>query len=168
MVKSDHSEAEDGGDMSPLEMSSDSMETITKKRPRPIDFENQDEQDLPAKKRQSSFSEKSDILKQDNAEVITDKNGTDKYNMKKEKYTENLDEKSLSDSNIDNENERKQEDNLLKQKNEYESPLDKDNSIMDESSIEKKVKEKIEENKVIIHNLINLKLIKVLCFDEKK
>lgn len=149
MVKSDHSEAEEEEEMSPLQLS-DSAEEMTKKRFWQEVSKDQDEQELPAKKRRNSFSEK---LEQDNAEVISNKNGTDKYNLKEENYTvsleksQNLDEKPLHDSNVNNPTGEKLE---VFVKEEIES---KNSSENRDPIIDKIKKEKTEDSEVTQYNL---------------
>lgn len=149
MVDSDHSEVEEEN-MDKLELSTDSMKVTTNKRLH-IDSD-QEEQVEPAKKRRLFSSKESETLEKKSTEFISDKNGIDKNNVKEEKTTisENgseLNEKSLSDSNIKKTNEEEQEN--IKTKNEKESPVkDENNATADESPA--KIKEDETENEVTI------------------
>lgn len=132
MAESDHEE----GDMEKLELSSDSqMDIITKKRPRVEDSEDE-ARNSPVKKQRNSSDEQSEILKEDNAETILDKNGTDEHDTKEENQDileseQNALEKFLSKSNMD---EKEEQDIKIKQKSGDESLSEKDSSMdMDES-----------------------------------
>lgn len=153
MIESDHSETEEG-DMERLQLSSDSIDIDTSsKRKRLRADDSEDETNLPAKKRQSSFSERSKILKNDNVETILDQNNTDGCNIKEEstlcpKNEQNVQKLSLSESNVDEECEKKQ-DSVLKQENGNKSPLDENNIAMNKNPVETDVKKKIFESQVI-------------------
>lgn len=152
MVNSDHSETEEG-DMDRLQLSSDSIDAISsKKRLRVEDSE--DETDLPAKKRQSSFSEWSKMLENDNAK-ISDKNNIDERDVKEERRTfsglspkneENVQEESLSESDVDKKN-KDLRDGRLKEENKSKSAQDENSITLTKSP--DKTEEEIAENMVI-------------------
>lgn len=136
MADSDHEE----GDMDKLELSSDSDIIMTKKRPREEDSAEDEANNLSTKKQRNSFDEQTEILKKDNTEIISDKNGTNEYNVKGEKHTihseseQIIQEKSLSASIMHKEeNKEKQNIKLIKQENGNEILLNKDCSIIDEN-----------------------------------
>lgn len=157
MMKANHSDAEEEEDMATLELSSDSTEIATNKRARVSDSEDEDKQDMPVKKQRNSCGNKSEISQKNNTEVILNENGIDEHKVKEDNCAVlsenglNLDEKDLSNSNTNKENDEKQETESTKQKNENESLSEnKDDSIMDESSVEVKTEEENTENKVRI------------------
>ncbi|XP_029659132.1 HIRA-interacting protein 3-like [Formica exsecta] len=137
MADSDHEEA----DMDKLELSSDFADIImTKKRPREEDSAEDESNNLSTKKQRNFFDEQTEISKEDNTETISDKNGTDEYNVKEEKHTiyseseQNVQEKFLSELNMHKEeNKEKQDIKLIKQENGNEILLNKDCSITDEN-----------------------------------
>ncbi|KMQ88266.1 hira-interacting protein 3, partial [Lasius niger] len=121
------------GDMDKLELSSDSTDIIiTKKRPRMEDSEDEANNSSTKKQRNSSNDEQSEILKKDNAEAVSGKNGTNEYDVKEEKHTiyseseQNVHEKFLSEPNMDKEDKEKQDNKPIKQENGNENLLDKD------------------------------------------
>lgn len=143
------------GDMDKLELSSDSTDIIiTKKRPRMEDSEDEANNSSTKKQRNSSNDEQSEILKKDNAEAVSGKNDTNEYDVKEEKHTiyseseQNVHEKFLSEPNMDKEDKEKQDNKPIKQENGNENLLDKDDSIVDESSFKINIKEENMENKV--------------------
>ncbi|XP_024885722.1 nucleolar protein dnt1-like isoform X1 [Temnothorax curvispinosus] len=152
MVGSDHSETEEG-DMDKLQLSSDSIDGILPRKRLRVE-NSEDDAELPAKKRQiSSFDEQSIMIKDDNAEIISDKNNIDECNVKKEKYTlcpeneQTVQATSLnkSESDTDRENKEKRGDNV-KRDNGNESPLDENNIALNNSPGERNVKKEIIEN----------------------
>lgn len=154
MIESDRSET-DEGNMDRLQPSSDSIDIISPKKKRLRVDDSEDEINLPAKKRQSSFNERSKILKNDNAETISDQNNTDECKVKEERYTlypknkQNVQKLSLSELNMDEEYEEKQ-DGRLKQKNGNKSPLDENNIAMNKHLVKINIKEEIVESEVMI------------------
>lgn len=150
MVESDRSETEER-DMDRLQLSSDSTDaTPPKKRLRVEDSEN--ETDLPAKKRQSSFSEQSRMVKNDDAEIISNKNNINECNVEEERYAlhlENEQTAEMSESNMDRENKEKQ-DGRLKQETRNDSPPNKNNVALNDIPGEMNVQKEIVEKKVII------------------
>lgn len=160
MVESDRSEAEKE-DMDRLQLSSDSIEdtVLPKKRLRVEDSEN--ETNLPARKRQISFSEQSRMVKNDNAETMSDKDNINGCNVKEERYIlcpeneQTVQEISLSKLNVDRENKEKQ-DGKLNQETTKESSLDENNVTLNNIPGEINVKKEIVENKVIIKIYITI------------
>ncbi|XP_067210166.1 uncharacterized protein DDB_G0286299 isoform X2 [Linepithema humile] len=158
MVESDRSEADEGS-MDTLELSSDSIDSaIKKKRPRMEENVDKselslDSMDFPIKKKSKMedcvdeakdlSSKRSEILKENNDEAISDKNSTDEYNTKKEKHiihSENgQNETSLCKSNEMKEGKKLKK--LVKQENKNKSSLN-----MDEDSAEIKINDKDVED----------------------
>jgi len=145
MAESDRSETEDG-DMDRLQLSSDSIDSVLpKKRLRVEDSE--DEIDLPVKRQRNSLDERSKVLKNDNTEIVSEKN-TDRYNDKKEDCTlcpeneQKIQEISESDMN------KKKQDNGVKQENEKSIP--DENNIAPNKNEETNIKEKVVEDMVIM------------------
>lgn len=148
MVRSDRSES-DEGDLDGLHLSSESTDASPKKRLRAEDSE--DETDLPAKKRQNAFNERSKVL-DDNAEAISDKDNTDGCDVKEKKYTlcpENEQkETSPTESDVDGENKEKQSCEL-KQENNDETALDGNNVALNKNPEEINIKTENVEDTVI-------------------
>lgn len=148
MVRSDRSES-DEGDLDELRLSSESTDATPKKRLRAEDSE--DETDLPAKKRQNTFNERSKVL-DDNAETISDKDNTDGCDVKEKKYTlcpENEQkETSPTESDVDGENKEKQSCEL-KQENNDETALDGNNVALNKNPEETNIKKENVEDTVI-------------------
>jgi len=148
MVESDRSETEDG-DMDRLQLSSDSIDSVLpKKRLRVEDSE--DEIDLPVKRQRNSFDERSKMLKNDNTEIVSEKNDTDRYNVKEKDCTlcpeneQNIQEISESDTN------KKKQDSRMKQENKNKSILDENNIAPNKSPGETNIKEEVVEDMVIM------------------
>ncbi|XP_071572310.1 uncharacterized protein [Temnothorax nylanderi] len=152
MVESDHSETEEG-DMDKLQLSSDSIDGILPRKRLRVE-NSEDDTELPAKKRQSSsFDEQSRMIKDDNAEIISDKNNIDECNVKKERYTlcpeneQTVQAISLNQSESDTDGETKEKrDDKLKRENGNESPLDENNIAPNNSPGEINVKKEIIKN----------------------
>ncbi|XP_077278136.1 uncharacterized protein LOC143906155 [Temnothorax americanus] len=152
MVGSDHSETEEG-DMDKLQLSSDSTDGVLPRKRLRVE-NSEDDAELPAKKQQiSSFGEQSRMIKDDNAEIISDKNNMDECNVKKEKYTlcpeneQTVQPTSLNQSESDTDGENKEiRGDKLKRDNGNESPLDENNIALNDSPGDINVKKEIIEN----------------------
>lgn len=144
MVKSDHSETEEG-DMDKLQLSSDSVDaTVPKKRPKVEDSE--DETDLPAKKRQSSFGEWSKTFKNDNVK-ISDKNNIDEHDVTEERHTFSGLSPKNEESDI-NKKDKDIQDGKLMQENRSK---EEETSAQDENSVTlSKSPDKIKEEERVI------------------
>jgi len=148
MIESDRSETEDG-DMDRLQLSSDSIDSVLpKKRLRVEDSE--DEIDLPVKRQRNSLGERSKMLKNDNIEIVSEKN-TDRYNVKEEGCTlcpEN--EQSIQKISESDMNKKKQDDGV-KQENENKSILDENNFFAPNKNPEEtNIKEEVVDDMVIM------------------
>ncbi|KYQ51652.1 HIRA-interacting protein 3 [Trachymyrmex zeteki] len=143
MIESDHNEIEEG-EMDTLRLSSDSADNISKKRPRDSE-DSEDEIDL-SKKRRCSFSERSKILENDNPETISEKNNTERYYEKVEKYKlyrENQQSvQEVSDSDMNGKNKEKQGDDV-KRGNEKKT---ENNITLNKNSGKINIKEEIVES----------------------
>lgn len=146
MVDSDRSETEEG-DMERPQLSSDSVTAVLPKKRLRVE-NSEDETDLPAKKWQSSFNERSQMLKTDNTETISNKNNTNRCDVKEKRYIlgpeneQNIQEISESDTYRKNKDEQ---DDSLKQESENKSALE-NNIALDKSPGEINIKEEIVEN----------------------
>lgn len=153
MLEPDRSETDDV-DMDSLQLSSDSNDSISSKKKSLRVDDSEDETNLPAKKRQSSFSERSKIFKNDNVETISDQNNTDGCKVKEKRYRlcqknkQNVQKLSLSELNMDEEYEEKQ-DGKLKKENGNKSSLDENNTAMNKNPAETN-KEEIVKSEVMI------------------
>jgi len=147
MVESDRSETENG-DMDRLQLSSDSIDSVLSKKKLRVE-DSEDEIDLPVKRQRNSFGERSKMLKNDNTEIVSEKNNTDKYNVKEDDSTlcveneQNIQEISESDMN------KKKQHSRVKQENENKSILDENNIAPSKSLGETNIKEEIVEDMVI-------------------
>lgn len=148
MVRSDRSES-DEGDLDGLRLSSDSTDITPKKRLRAEGSE--DETDLPAKKRQNTFNERSKVL-DDNAEAVSDKDNTDGCDMKEKKYTQRPEneqkETSPTESDVDGETKEKQSCELKQESND-ETTLDGNNVALNKNPEETNIKTENVEDTVI-------------------
>lgn len=153
MMNSDHSEVED--EDVKIKLSMDSTKQSTTKRPH-TDSEDENEQDIPTKKRQCSANKEFETLEKNNIEITSDKNGIDEKDIKEEKDAvsseskPNLDENSLLNTSVKTKDKEDQENKIIKVKSEVHKELSEDDSFkltMDASPI--KVKEEIT-NKVMI------------------
>lgn len=148
MVESDCSETEEG-DMERLQLSSDSVDTIPPKKRLRVE-NSEDEVDLPATKRQSSVSEQSRMMKNDNAGTNSNKDNTDGFDVEKERYTlcpenkQTVQEIFQSEPDMDKENKEKR-NRKLKQENGNENVLE---NALNNSSVEISVKDEIIASKV--------------------
>lgn len=153
MIESDHNEIEEG-EMDTLRLSSDSADNISKKRPRDSE-DSEDEIDL-SKKRRCSFSERSKILESDNSETISEKNNTERYYEKVEKYKlyrENQQSvQEVSDSDMNGKNKEKQGDDV-KRGNEKKT---ENNITLNKNSGKINIKEEIVESMVRIQYELTL------------
>lgn len=146
MVDSDRSETEEG-DMERPQLSSDSVTAVLPKKRLRVE-NSEDETDLPAKKWQSSFNERSQMLKTDNTETISNKNNTNRCDVKEKRYIlgpeneQNIQEISESDMYRKNKDEQ---DDSLKQESENKSAPE-NNIALDKSPGEINIKEEIVEN----------------------
>ncbi|XP_032673411.1 lisH domain-containing protein C1711.05-like isoform X2 [Odontomachus brunneus] len=146
MMNSDHSEVEDED----LKLSIDSTNQSTTKRPH-IESEDENEQNIPAKKRRCSASKELETSEKNNIEITSDKNGINENDIKKEKdavsfeIKPDLAENSSLNTNVKIKNKEDQEDKITKVKSEEQrETTSEDDSFkltMGESPI--KVKEEI-------------------------